>query len=185
MLRSGGAWINAEEWSHPVYQATVDDPLTTVYTQSGPVKYRIPIGAQPALPPWSTGFTDAHMHVIDPTGRWVDECWGMHANGDGTWTCLYHVLTDLTGPGVGQGGTRAYGGSALGGLIRASDVDAGTIDHALALALVAWQMAPGPFWPATAQDTGAAGSPVSSTWEPGSPSPRRSTWPASVCQMLG
>jgi hypothetical protein len=66
------------------------------------------------------------------------------------------VRTDLYGPGVGQGGVRAYGGSAIGGLIRSWELEEGTIRHALALALDADQLGRGPVWPATAEDGDAA-----------------------------
>lgn len=157
MLRGFGGAMNCETWSHPVYQAAASDPMATVVSGGPSVQYRIPAGATPALPPWGGGYTDAHLHVIDPTGRWLDECWQMQGGGT-SWQAGYHVRTDLTGPGVGQGGVRAYGGSAVGGLIRSWEVKAGVIHHALAVALSAGQLATGPVAPATSEDSGASAS---------------------------
>jgi hypothetical protein len=145
-------WMNAGEYSHPIYQASASDPIAT-FRRAGhaDVSYRVPADARPAAG-W-----DKHLHVVDPTGRYVDESWAT----DGTFPNFitgYHVRTDLTGPGVGQGGVRAYGGSAIGGLIRKWEVDKGEIRHALALAVSGFQLARGPVWPATSEDGDAASS---------------------------
>ncbi|MCU1488012.1 MAG: hypothetical protein JWN67_4758 [Actinomycetia bacterium] len=144
------AWVNAEQYSHPVYRASATDPVVTV-RRSGfaDVTFRLPVGATPAAG------SDRHLHVVDPTGRWLDEDWHVIGTAPAL-TTGYHVRTDLYGPGVGQGGVRAYGGSAVGGLIRTWELEQGTIRHALALALEADQLGRGPVWPATAEDGDAA-----------------------------
>lgn len=149
LASQGGGTINCMWYSHPVYKAKSTDPMSTVHTGATSVQYNIPVNAQPA------NGTDAHMHVVDPTGRWVDEVWDMKKNADGTWNAGYHVRTDLLGPGYGQGGVRAYGGSAIGGLIRADELAAGHINHALAIALGPESLGPtsNPFvFPAITQD---------------------------------
>jgi hypothetical protein len=141
-------WLNVSQYSHPVYLASDTDPLATV-SRSGYADehYRIPSTAVPA------SGTDAHMHVVEPNGRWLHESW--HMAGSGTsWTTGYHVLTDLDGSGF-TGGVRAYGGSAVGGLIRRWELDNGSIRHALALALTNSELKVGPVWPATRQDGNA------------------------------
>jgi Concanavalin A-like lectin/glucanases superfamily len=147
-LHSANAAINAGYWSHPIYQASITDPIRSVDGGSGNVSYRIPDGATPALPIGG----DMHMHVIDPTKHWVDECWDVTSAGGGNWYTPYHVRNDLYGPGVGQGGVRAYGGSAIGGEIRTWEIQAGAIKHALAFGLPPSLMAHGPLWPATTED---------------------------------
>ena len=144
------AWANVEQYSHPIYQASVTDPLA-VFSRAGfaTVRVAVPAGATPAAG------TDRHLHVIDPTGHYVDENWDVQGSFP-NFTTGYHVRTDLYGPGVGQGGVRAYGGSAIGGLIRTWELQQGAIHHALALALTGGQLARGPVWPATAQDGNAA-----------------------------
>jgi hypothetical protein len=143
-------WVNAGQYSHPIVRATDSDPLASVTRTGYPTQYyRIPTTARPAAG------TDKHLHVVEPNGRWVHESWNTSGTSP-TYTTGYHVLTDLHGPGVGQGGVRAYGGSAIGGLIRAWELDAGVIPHALALAVTGDQLRTGPVWPATSQDGNAS-----------------------------
>jgi hypothetical protein len=143
-------WVNAGQYSHPIVRASATDPMAT-FRRAGhaDVQYRVPSSARPA------SGTDAHLHVVDPSGRWVDESW-LTRGANPSWTTGYHVRTDLHGPGVGQGGVRAYGGSAIGGLIRQWELDAGRIRHALALAIDGFQLAQGAVWPATSQDGNAS-----------------------------
>jgi len=151
-LVGGSANINAGSWSQPVYQATASSPMATMSTPSGTLTYQIPAGATPSAP--NPG--DQNMNIVDPTGHFVDETW--LTSGSGTsWSASYHVRNDITGLGVGQGGTRASGVSAIGGLIRTWEIQSGTIRHALAFAMPRSTMALGPIWPAISQDSGAAG----------------------------
>ncbi|MFI5041341.1 MAG: hypothetical protein ACHQNA_05750, partial [Acidimicrobiales bacterium] len=126
------------------------DPWNTVSSGGQTSSYQIPDGAQPSAPAGG----DADLHVIDPTHHFVDECWQMVATGPHTWTCTSHVRTDLYATGVGAGGVRAYGGSAIGGLLRVGEITSGVIPHALALALDGRQQSRStPYvWPATASD---------------------------------
>ena len=150
-LLSGSANINAGSWSQPVYQATASSPMATMSTPSGSSTYQIPAGATPSSP--TPG--DQSMDIVDPSGHWVDETW--LTSGSGTsWSASYHVRTDITGTGV-QGGTRAAGTSAIAGLIRTWEIQAGVIRHALAFAMPRSTMALGPVWPAISQDSGAVG----------------------------
>ena len=68
----------------------------------------------------------------------------------------HYVKTDLYGPGHGQGGVRAYGSSALGGLIRKCEL-AGGIGHALAFAIPGSRQRNGWEWPATTNDRFSSG----------------------------
>lgn len=147
-LQSPTATINARAWSHPVYQASTSDPLRTVVSQQGTFQYRIPDSAVAAAP--SDG--DQHLHVIDPGRQFVDECWIAQRVASGDWTCVYHVRNDLRGSGILEGGVRAYGGSAIAGLIRTSELQSGAILHALAFAVPHSSMRQGPVWPANEQD---------------------------------
>ena len=145
-------WVNAGQYSHPVVRASSSDPMATFRRPGHPdVQYRVPNSARPA------NGSDAHLHVVDPTGRYVDESW-LTKGANPSWTTGYHVRTDLYGPGVGAGGVRAYGGSAIGGLIRQWELDEGRIRHALALAVDGFQLARGPVWPASSEDGNASSS---------------------------
>ncbi len=146
------AAINARQWSIDPIIATAADPLVAIFV-NGVYKttINIPSNGRPSDPQVSQD-GDAHMVVIDPTHRYAVELWRAQP-AFGGWEADAYVHTDLYGPGVGQGGVRAYGGSAVGGLIRANELAAGNIPHALALALTAGQMRHGPVWPATADDS--------------------------------
>jgi hypothetical protein len=163
-------WVNSEEFSIPVLQASADDPVVDVddaFREDASIN--LPPGARPAAG------TDGHLVVIRPDRRYADEFFSLREDDDG-WTSERHHVTDLLGPGIGpQAGVRAYGGSALGGLVRRWEVDPGhpahtdgVIRHALAVALPAVMLrydggepgydeagygtATGYRWPATEQD---------------------------------
>jgi hypothetical protein len=143
------AWVNAGQYSIPIYRARAGDPLAIVRDECRTLLLRVPEDARPAEG------TDAALFVVDPTGRWVDETWQM-SGGPVSWSAAYHVRNDLYGDGVGDGGVRAAAGSGVGGVIRQWEVDAGEIRHALALVLTNEQLARGPVWPAVSEDGDAA-----------------------------
>jgi hypothetical protein len=146
--------INSNEWSHPVYLAAATDPTVSLYRGASVVDAMVhcPADAAPALPPPPN--TDAHLHIVDPQHAFVDEMWEA-SKVDGGWACQAWNRNDLTGPGVGQGGVRAYGGSAIGGLIRSGELTS-AIRHALAFAIEQGQQQDAFVWPATTNDQFAA-----------------------------
>ncbi|GAB3301023.1 hypothetical protein GCM10027511_16090 [Hymenobacter humi] len=86
--------------------------------------------------------TDRHMHVVAPDGSAVVEYFGATRVSTVDYTVLRRAEVDLDGRGIGpQHGVRAYGGSAIGGLIRGWEVDksdprySGVIRHPLAMAV--------------------------------------------------
>jgi hypothetical protein len=139
LIGTGGVWVNEGEYSHPIARATPADPvaaMTDTNDGSRSGSYRIPTSAAIAQG------SDAHMHVISPDGRSIDEAWAVTRRSATSYTTGRHHTVDLHGSGVGpRNGTRAYGGSAIGGLIRAWEVDpthpryTGVIRHPLAIAL--------------------------------------------------
>jgi hypothetical protein len=110
------------------------------------------------------------MNVIGPSGTDVLELFGVRRRDDGSWSTYVAIVNDLRGPGVYRTwhGTRAYGGSSMGGLIRKGELTSG-IPHALAMATgskmlnriipLAHPGFPGAgkafVWPASSADTGA------------------------------
>jgi hypothetical protein len=150
-------WLNFDEWSHPIVRAESTDPAWTIsYANSntggpgaGAVTLQLPPHAEPAVG------ADAHLHVVDIDGVTAREFFGLELTEEQEGRATYFVENDLRGPGTGSGGTRAYGGSALGGLIRAWEMEERRIGHALALSLQGSQLMTGPVWPATAQDSTA------------------------------
>jgi hypothetical protein len=149
---------NMELWSHPMYVARATDSLCTItnVVDNATYQYRIPSGAQPAGPSPTLGYTDAHMHVVDPSLQTVHEGFRMEQTGSTTWTTHYKVDNSLTGSGVGSGGVRAYGGSAIGGLIRKHEIANRYIPHAVAIALDNSQLKSPYVWPASDQDFGGS-----------------------------
>jgi hypothetical protein len=168
-------WANWDAYSHPITFASSSDPWATATdyndsSRSG--SYYIPATAAIA-----TG-TDKHMHIINPARTFIDEAWNVTRQSTTAYRVGRHHKIDLYGNGLGpQNGVRAYGGSAIGGLIRAWETNpthpkyTGKIQHALAVAIDRVQLyysggssgydangygtAKGYVWPATEQDWGS------------------------------
>lgn len=156
----GGANLNVSSWSHPIFVAQAGDPLVTVSAPNFgmPVSYRIhvPISANP------DPAGDGAMHVIEETHRYVVEMWRARRVGNSKIVAAAAVRNDLTDSGVYETwhGARAYGGSAIGGLIRRHELERKSIPHALAIAVEGTALnrrARGGkswVWPASASDGG-------------------------------
>lgn len=141
---SYGATVNSSAWSHPAYIASFSDPIGPLYQNGVFVRNtNLPPGLVP-----SSG-SDANVHIINPSGRYVDEMWVTTAM-NGGWNAKYLVRNDVYGSGVNNG-VRAAGVSAIGGLIRSGEFSKG-IPHAVALAVTRAQQQDGYIWPATSQD---------------------------------
>jgi hypothetical protein len=156
-LRSGSSYpaaINIDRYSHQMYRTTTADPLESVWVQTSNASPNYDFSTQYRIPTWASpsSGSDGHMHIVQPDGRTLDENWVM-SGGPGGWSSAYWVRTDLYSDGL-KGGTRAYGGSAVGGLVRDWELEQGRIDHAIAVALRPDQLRNGPVWPATREDGG-------------------------------
>lgn len=162
----GTVWVNSDQFSHPISYGLSSSPLATVTdTAHGGATYaeRIPATARIAAG------ADAHMHVITPDRRSVQEHYLTARQSSTAYTVQRRALVDLRGSGIGpNNGVRAYGGSALGGLIRGWEVNpahpryTGAIRHPLAIALRRAQLfdngsGAGYVWPATEQDGDSTG----------------------------
>ena len=145
-----GGTVNAAAWSQPVYQATTSDGVRHIDWDGQSIAIHVPAGAQ-----ISVG-EDRNLHIIDPTGTFVDEMYNARMSGS-TIQVDNYVRYDLRGAGFGQGGVRASGASAVGGLIRTWELQWGTIKHALAFAIPASSQRSGWVWPAQSQDSWAQG----------------------------
>jgi hypothetical protein len=146
-LQDAGAYINAAHYSHPIYQASTGDPLRQIIDRNRGVEgtIHVPDAAVPA------DGTDAHLHILDPDGKTVHEMWTAERADDGDLVVGFYRPVSIRGSGIDDG-ARAYGGSAIGGLIRTWEIFARRIPHALAFAIPAEKMAPGPVWPARQED---------------------------------
>ncbi|AKF85552.1 hypothetical protein MFUL124B02_13500 [Myxococcus fulvus 124B02] len=168
-------WANWNQYSHPITFAASTDPWATVTDSNDSSRsgaYNVPATAAIAAG------SDAHMHVVNPQRTFIDEAWATTRQSPTAYRVGRHHTIDLYGSGLGpRNGVRAYGGSAVGGLIRAWETTAthpkytGRIQHALAIAVDRVQLyysgggsgydasgygtAKGYVWPATEQDWGS------------------------------
>lgn len=172
--RSHDEWINTTEYSAPVYtvsrkQATVPvhvDTPSSMFTNADDAarlerrlsEVPIPPAARPA------DGTDRHMVIWQPATDRMWELWiAHHSSRDGcewghdepgwhaAWGARINRVSKHPGRVPAPFGARASGLPMAGGLIRTSELDAGRIDHALALAVP--EVTPEKFvWPATRTD---------------------------------
>lgn len=165
---SPGININGSGWSIPIFQASASDPLRTFVVVSpyglgsGTFQIRVPSNAAPA-----TG-TDGTLVIVDPSGLISHEFFQAQKQADGSWRASTYAAGVLTGSGVGYqigynnnytvnsigGSVRAYGGSAMGGVIRAGELTNG-IPHALCASGPKYNNFFDPqnyIWPATRDD---------------------------------
>jgi hypothetical protein len=150
-----------EDWGHPIFYSQPDDPVFTIHCakpwgacELEGMQVRIPDAARPA----SGG--DAHMAVIDQAGGWEYDFWQVQNKppGGGTITISWGGRTRIGSPdadGLGSNATAAHFGLAAGP-IRAAELEAGRIDHALFMVV---RCTNGSYvWPAE----GVSGTPCSS-----------------------
>jgi hypothetical protein len=126
-------------YNHPIYWAKITDPLYRVHCLESWGRcdgegelIHIPAGAQPATPSWDTP-ADAHMAVIQPDGMEYD-FWRTRPLpvGGGTITSDWGGKGRIDGNGLGMDATAGRFGLAAG-LIRAQELAAGEIRHALTM----------------------------------------------------
>lgn len=118
---------------HPIYYSRASDPLYTVrcqqWTSSCAVEgaqIRIPSAARAA------GGGDGHMAVIDQASGWEYDFWQVHSKpaGGGTIRVSHGGRTRIDGDGLGTNATAAWFALSAG-IIRAGELRAGAINHAL------------------------------------------------------
>ncbi len=138
-VERSGAWINTTEYSTPIYRAKRDQPrvrvrLDTSYPQLQRELRSVPIpeGAQPA------SGSDRHMVVWQPSTDTMWELWLAEQRADGwhaRWGGRMENVSRNPGRFRAPLGATATGLPLAGGLMRASELREGKIDHALAFAL--------------------------------------------------
>ncbi|MGB2710612.1 MAG: hypothetical protein WBC33_03785 [Conexibacter sp.] len=129
-----GANDTPDDYAHPTYYAKSTDPLyrlrSTHSWSRSPIdgaRIRIPSAARPA----SGG--DGHMTVVESDG-WEYDFWRVSTKPRGGGTLRYEIggRIRIDGSGLRAKGTAAGFGN-LAGIIRAPELAAGRIDHALFL----------------------------------------------------
>jgi hypothetical protein len=130
-----GTAETTNDWSHPTFYALPGDPVFRLHataTSSSPIegmKIQVPLAAKPA------GGGDGHMTVVAPDG-WEYDLWQVHEKNAATGVLTFSNggRTRIDGSGLGSQGTAAGFGN-LAGMIRAPELAAGHIDHALFIVL--------------------------------------------------
>jgi hypothetical protein len=144
--------VNIARFSIPLYQASTSTALQSVAVGLGGEGWGQgglgAVGPMP-IPPGATpdDSSDAHMAVLSPDRTKEYGCWNMNFNRSraGAWYADLCATSDLTGSGVrppatsanpwwAAHGARACGFPLVAGLIRADEIRAGRIDHALVFA---------------------------------------------------
>ena len=146
-ISSAGLWMNTYQYSTPVFTVSAGQPTVTVKldTASSPqatalraswLQVPIPADAEAA------SSSDEHMVVYQPSTDRMWEFWkmtlesdGWHAQWGGTMNSVSTNPGYFTSPGPSNWGATASSLPLLGGLIRPSELAAGHIDHAIALAI--------------------------------------------------
>ncbi len=139
-LEAGNA-ETSEDWGHPTFWAQPGDPIYTLEAteQLGPGNSLSLSGGSIKIPEYARPARggDGHMTVVEPNGEEYD-FWRAQAPppGGGTFTFAWGNLVPggLKGNGIGGGGT-ASGFGNLAGMIRAPELAAGHINHALFIVL--------------------------------------------------
>ncbi|MCU7802750.1 MAG: hypothetical protein KZQ96_06085 [Candidatus Thiodiazotropha sp. (ex Lucinoma borealis)] len=144
--------INSKKWSIPFYKASKYDPVLNVYVKniSKNVSLRMPKEAQPAKG------KDAHLNILSENKKTIYE---FYKYNKAKRIAKSLKIVDIEGLGVSQKpgyilGTRAYGGSSVGGLIRNWELAQNEkINHPLALAIGGKYLKSGYVWPASSEDS--------------------------------
>jgi len=122
-----------DDWGHPTYYSRSSDPLYTLRCLEAwgrcaleGLQIRIPSAAQAA------GGDDGHMTVIDMANGWEYDMWQVRSKpaGGGVLTMSWGGKTRIDGSGRDSGATAALFGNAAG-ILRAEEMQAGQINHAL------------------------------------------------------
>jgi hypothetical protein len=124
------------DWRSPLYYASSSDPLFTIHCLKPwgtcePEGDQIPI---PDLAQKASG-SDGHMAVVEPNGDEYD-FWQVQDKpaGGGELDVSWGGITRIDGDGLGSDANAAHFGLAAGA-IRAQELEAGDIDHALVMAV--------------------------------------------------
>ena len=146
-----GAADTTWDYYRPVYYSRPGDPdfevNCTMYGGACPIdghRIRIPDRARPA------GGTDHHLTVVDQSSGFEYDFWNVQSkpSGGGTLEVGWGGRTRIDGDGRESGGTAAeFGG--LAGMIRAQEMEAGRIDHALFMVVKCVTDSPQYVYPAT------------------------------------
>jgi hypothetical protein len=122
-----------DDFAHPTYYSASGDPVFTVHCLEDwgrcdveGHRVAIPDAARPAAG------GDGHLTVVDRASGWEYDFWQVRRKprGGGTIEISWGGRTPIDGDGLGSDATASRFGN-LAGIIRAPELEAGDIDHAL------------------------------------------------------
>lgn len=129
-----GVADTVSDWDHPTYYARRSDPVYRLHCYEASwgtceiqgQRIRIPAAARPA------GGGDGHMTVIDRAFRWEYDLYKVRSKPrrGGVLELRWGGRTRIRGDGLGSDATAAHFG-LLAGVVRAEELKAGRIRHAL------------------------------------------------------
>jgi len=138
------------DFSHPTYYSQSSDPVFTIHCTEPwgtcaveGLTIHIPDQAKPAAG------GDGHMAVVDQSTNWEYDFWQVTSKpaGGGTLSISWGGKTKIDGDGLGSDATAARFGN-LAGIIRAPEMQAGVIPHALFLVIKCGTTTPQYVYPA-------------------------------------
>lgn len=131
--RSARVYANLYEYGIPVHSAPVGTPRHAVGCTApwGTCPFHDRLVAIPSHAAPNSG-SDGAMTVMDTVTNTVSEFWQARRSADGQWTTTWGAINSLSGSGWG-GNSTGSGASRLGGVIRVEEIQAGVIDHAVAV----------------------------------------------------
>ncbi|HEX8082744.1 MAG TPA: peptidoglycan-binding domain-containing protein [Solirubrobacteraceae bacterium] len=122
-----------DDWSHPTYYSKPEDPQFTLHCYEDwgrcdveGMQIHVPDAARPAAG------GDGHLTVVDQASGWEYDLYKVRSKpaGGGTLEFRWGGRTRIDGDGLGSDATAAQFGN-LAGIIRAPEMQAGRIAHAL------------------------------------------------------
>ncbi len=131
--KPGALIANLVEFGVPIYPAGNNTPAHTVNCTEAAFGL-CPFAGWPVLIPDGAKPNSGSDHVlvtVDNDGGNIFEFWRAAKNGD-QWTTAFSAVNSVRGSGWG-GAATGSGASRLGGIIRIAEIEAGEIQHALAL----------------------------------------------------
>lgn len=131
-----GIYVNTDRWTTPVVQGGVSTAMICRQADCGetPPGGRLPVPADVSPDPRFDGW----FSIIDEDGRYVYDLWRGRREAGGAISYQYMRRWSLAGPGFGKPyeiGARGSGLPLVGGLIRPGELQAGEINHALAISI--------------------------------------------------
>ena len=152
-LLAGRALIHAGQWGMPLYRAVTSDPWVSVWDEENRRGFHVQVPRDARPDPMG----DGHLFVGAPDGRFVLEMYRARRLPDGGLVARRAFRVDLRGRGMflrdGRfPGVRAMDASGMGGVLRAWELRAGHVGHALTFLLPYTRLKHGPVWPSSRED---------------------------------